>query len=538
MGYALIWAEGLAVALVGLALATAWAARGRAVRGLWAALVYLVFFGAAAAAVLATFEARSLQGGLVRTTWFPYSLTWLVAFALLGVSLMWSGLRRAEPGVARTAATWPRRQLWLGFGAAVLALGLTLWNVDLSARAELAIARQEAGAVLLAMTPPAVPESENAARLYAEAARDFGEPLREPWRDAVFRGIDAPEPVDWKGPAVAARVKPHQDALALLRKAAGLRGYNFDYHPGPLDAVTPSGPQTPKLGFAVRLLALDARVRAAEGDLKRAFEDVTAILGIFRHLSGYPGLAWGQEVGAWRTLEDVLRLAPPGKEPLPSLDVPELFPLVRKVREEHALLGMVMPVAASQPSLVTEEKGKHYKPVEAFLIESVGAPAARLLVIPDELVAMRKMFDDYQRSPRKARDETPKDWADLRKAVESDPTSLYGAIYVKPKHQVLLAEGSALAALRETARTGLAVAAYQRKHGRYPERIEQLVPEFVAATPTDPRDGQVLRVKRVGEVIVVYAPQDAAAVEGGKVRDAEARRPAPIFRLYPRDPAP
>ena len=38
--------------------------------------------------------------------------------------------------------------------------------------------------------------------------------------------------------------------------------------------------------------------------------------------------------------------------------------------------------------------------------------------------------------------------------------------------------------------------------------------------------------------IVVYAPRDSAAVEGGKLRDPEGRRPAPIFRLStstPRD---
>ena len=39
MGHALIWAEGLAVALVSLALAVAWATRGGAARGLWAAVV-------------------------------------------------------------------------------------------------------------------------------------------------------------------------------------------------------------------------------------------------------------------------------------------------------------------------------------------------------------------------------------------------------------------------------------------------------------------------------------------------------------------
>src|SRR5262249_48752194 len=144
--------------------------------------------------------------------------------------------------------------------------------------------------------------------------------------------------------------------------------------------------------------------------------------------------------------------------------------------------------------------------------------------------------EEYQKSPRSPQDETPRDWADVRKSVETDPTGIYGVIYIKPKHQLLLAEGSALATLRQTGRTGLAVAAYRRKHGQYPERLEQLVPEFSPSAPVDPRDGQPLRVKRSPDVIVIYAPQDAAAVEGGKLRDPESRRPAPIFRLYPKTP--
>src|SRR5205823_854454 len=118
--------------------------------------------------------------------------------------LMWSGLRRPGAGLARRASAWPRRRLWLGFGGAGLALGFTVWNVDLSVRADLAIARQEAGAVLLAMTPPPVSDSENAAQVYAEATKDLGEPTPIPqaWADAARRGLDVAESVDWKDPYV------------------------------------------------------------------------------------------------------------------------------------------------------------------------------------------------------------------------------------------------------------------------------------------------------------------------------------------------
>jgi hypothetical protein len=532
MGFALIWLEGLAVALAGLALAAGWAARGRALRGLWVAAVYLVFFTAATALALATFEVYRQHGALVRTSWFFYSLAWLAAFLASGVYLLRRGLRRPGPGLARPAAAWPRGRLWLGFGAAVLALGFTFWNMDLGARADLAIARQEAGALLLAMTPPPVAESENAARVYAEANKDLGEPIEDPWAAAAYRGLDARGPVDWKNPYLVKLMKERETALALLRKAAAMPRCNFDRQRSLLDAVAPFDPKAFDFRTAGTLLALDARVQATQGNLKRAFADVAAILGMVRHLSAELSLVWGGEVMAWRALEDVLRLAPPGEGPLPPLAVPELPGLVRKVRQEHALLGIIGPAVASQPALLAEDERRRHGPWRAWMVEATVVPA-RVFVVPDELAAMRKLMEDYRKSPRSSRDETPKDWADLRKSVETDPTSIFSVVYIKPKQRVLLAGGAALAALRETARTGLALAAHQRQHGKYPQRLEQLVPDFLRAVPVDPRDGQVLRVKSFPDMLVVYAPQDAERVQSGKLRDPAVWRPLPIFRLPP-----
>jgi hypothetical protein len=413
----------------------------------------------------------------------------------------------------------------------MVAFGFTVWNMDLEARADLAIARQEAGAVLLGLTAPPVAESENAARVYAEALKEIGEPVKAPWSEAARRGLDAAEPADWKDPFVVGLVKKHEDALARLRKAAALPRCSFDRQRVPLDTDTNTSPLVRRLpSLGATLLAVDARVKATEGNLARAFQDVSAILGIVRHVSAELGLVWGWEVMAWRTLEDVLRLAPAGKDPLPALTIPELPGLVRKVREEHALLGMILPTAASQPSLVIEEERQRNGLGAALVIEALVVPS-RVFLIADDIALMRRLFDAYRKSPPSARDETPADWADLRHSVENDPTSVYGAIYIRPKQQVLAVEGGALATLRETTRTGLAVAAYHRKHGKGPERLEQLVPDFLPAVPVDPRDGQVLRLKRSADVLLIYAPQNAAAVEAGKVRDPENRRPAPIFRL-------
>lgn len=536
MGFALMWAEGLAVALVSLALAVSWASRGRVARGLWPAFIFLVFLAPAAFLVAWLYVLYSEYGHRVRTPWVGYAFSWLVAFTALAAFLVWQGVRRPGAGMARPAAGWSRRGMWLGLVGAALALGLTFWNVDLGTRAELAVARQEASAHLLTMTPPPVPDSENAARVYAEAVKDLDQPFRDPWQDEAFRPYhdrDTKE-ADWKDPYVVGLVKQHEAELALLRKAAAMPRCSFGHQRSVLDVVTPLEPQPRKLRQGAILLAIDARVKATEGDLGRAFEDVSAILGLVRHAPEHFLMVLGVETMAWRTLEDSLRLAPAGKDALPALKVPELLPLVRKAREEQALLGLIGTAAASQPSLLVEQIRKKEGPVAAFAMDAVAIPTARVFLIPDELVAMRKLFDDYQKSPRSAADETPNDWAEMRHSVETDTTSLFSAVYVKPKHQVLTRDAGSLACLRQTARTGMAVEAYRRKHGQYPERVEQLVPEFFPAVPVDPRDGQPLRIKRSAVGVAVYAPQDSTAGEKSEP-PTEWHRPPPVFRLPPRD---
>src|SRR5262249_56006191 len=127
--------------------------------------------------------------------------------------------------------------------------------------------------------------------------RAVREPIKAPWTDAGYRGPDAKEQADWKAPYVVELVKKHENALALLRKAAAMPKCSFDRQRTLFDAASDSGPHARQLpGRGGALLAVDARVKATQGNLKRALEDVAAILGHVPPVSAAFGLVSGWAV--------------------------------------------------------------------------------------------------------------------------------------------------------------------------------------------------------------------------------------------------
>ncbi|MDP6439797.1 MAG: hypothetical protein QGH74_09195 [Candidatus Brocadiia bacterium] len=75
-----------------------------------------------------------------------------------------------------------------------------------------------------------------------------------------------------------------------------------------------------------------------------------------------------------------------------------------------------------------------------------------------------------------------------------------------------------LAQLR-TARGALAVERYRIANGRLPEKLDDLVPEFMGAIPVDPFDGRPLRYKKLEKGYVVYSVGTDRADDGGKEGD-------------------
>lgn len=60
-------------------------------------------------------------------------------------------------------------------------------------------------------------------------------------------------------------------------------------------------------------------------------------------------------------------------------------------------------------------------------------------------------------------------------------------------------------ARRGTARLGLALFRFRAQHGRFPEKLGDVAPEFIAVVPSDPFDGKPLRVKQTAHSATVYS---------------------------------
>src|SRR5262249_36301365 len=54
------------------------------------------------------------------------------------------------------------------------------------------------------------------------------------------------------------------------------------------------------------------------------------------------------------------------------------------------------------------------------------------------------------------------------------------------------------------ASVALALERYRCDHGHWPERVDALVPHYLAAVPKDPQDGKPLRFKRLPDGVIIY----------------------------------
>lgn len=88
---------------------------------------------------------------------------------------------------------------------------------------------------------------------------------------------------------------------------------------------------------------------------------------------------------------------------------------------------------------------------------------------------------------------------------------------------------SANVASFRTLRAAVAVELFRRKHGRLPEKLEELVPEFLQSVPVDPFDGKELRYRKGDIAVRVY---DIVKGEKGKFASIPSDVAKNGFRVY------
>jgi hypothetical protein len=91
-----------------------------------------------------------------------------------------------------------------------------------------------------------------------------------------------------------------------------------------------------------------------------------------------------------------------------------------------------------------------------------------------------------------------------------------------PSFKKIIIRDLAARAAVETATTALAVEQFRHARERLPDKLEELVPQFLAAIPTDPFDGAPLRYRRLANGYIIYSIDADGHDDGGK--EAPERR--------------
>jgi hypothetical protein len=257
------------------------------------------------------------------------------------------------------------------------------------------------------------------------------------------------------------------------------------------------------------LLQLDSFVLAHDGDLKGAIRSCLAQLNAARSLGDEP-LVMSQLIriaGVGITCSSIKRVLAQG-EP----DADDLLQLQRALEEEERFPRLLVALRGERATVhealeaiesgemkladftrkIPTKKDRRLGFVERDMVRSRHAEilamqteAMRLAALPDHqrvqlLVALHSRA-------------SAKEFAAMDFAVPS--------LWVTKFDESARRIGGELRCLI----TAVAVERYRSQHNEWPDRLQQLVPEYLPAVPPDPHDGEPLGYQRLNDCVVIYS---------------------------------
>ncbi len=351
---------------------------------------------------------------------------------------------------------------------------------------------------------PQVKPENNAADLYKAAFSSFpprDEKLRE--RIPVDGWVKLPPRTERLPPemmqACFTYLTAHRQTLTLLRQAATKSECRYPW-------VMVNGIPTPfpPVRACARLLSLETIVLAEQGLTSTAVESVQTSAAVSRSLANEPGVipslvhnacVWIMISSVERLLnrtqvseEELKRLAnvvavADDREAVIRILVSDRCEIISKPREYAKGMWVAISAHDKTSSPMPEYSNEHYIIFLTFIEECI---AASKLPLPKSLQEILKAEAKLKKSLpavnvwRKAAEMTIA-WA-LRDARAS--------------------------ATARAAQAGIAVERYRLANGKLPEKLDELVPRFLTAVPTDPFDGQPIRYRKLARGFVTYSISD------------------------------
>jgi len=366
----------------------------------------------------------------------------------------------------------------------------------------------------LAKLYPEPPAGENAAELYRRAQRllwasqDEDLHARPPRQRLGYRELLAP------GAELPAKMladireylKSQQEPLNLLHEAATKTGCRFDIEWSRYLSANWAMGVVPSLQDSASLLALEAAERAVSGRPDEAADAASAGLRLADALRRIP--LWDAQDRATECegtildhLEWALALGLPSPDALLRLEEAIGQNLDRQPLEKWLLTFRCMVIC--EPALFYVFTGPSDSP----------GPAERLRRRLEPAKRRSNTYRPFLRHPRRSL--TPREWLFLTKMLNACiaaarklyPEALPAAERIacarlaettKGRRScmwdvlVMIDRAQVAAGRLECARTALAVLRYRATHGKLPEKLDNLVPEFLQSVPPGPFAGEAL----------------------------------------------
>ena len=545
MGYALLWIENLAVALFFVAAMTSVIARMRKkwVRNLCASGLIFV----------ASMFYLFISSGLILNTYLGHITLWLfhpfLALSLFAIGGgFWLALHSMLPskgGLAGPrAAAWPRGKLFAGFFVALALQMITFWNMDQNVKQRMATLRVEWSAVAQSLMPPHVPDRDNAAIPYQQAF-DLIEKEHKTWDKSFYRWFDdatkenADTPFDFKTAEVRRFFNERVEIFSLLHRASDRSICSFERDFGPPgwpDVIDKS--HSTQFREASRLLWLDARVKAAAGDMPGALRDCRTLAALSEHLTEESLMIPFQVSVAINSvtcdaLEAVLNTSLPTTADINTFRLDEDFiyrrAFHRAMQMENVFGQSALYLQNGLGQAPTQEMKDVYERHEFALI------FYRVFLLEDDM----KAYADFL---RKSCEATTYPYATLKhklsemgKSAPTDNTLVYQFSLSLRVFSETADVAARADAQRNLMKTAVAVYKYRADKNAWPETLDNLVPAYLESVPEDPFDGKPLRMTKTDEKIILYSVgPDEKDDGGGTPYDSKAKSGDFLFTIKTR----
>jgi len=512
MGFGLIWIEAAAFALAFAGLAVACLARIelRLVRGITTTIAVLLPFIPGFGAFVAGWVIRSEN---VEPEWLmPYAIGLNVTYAI-GLVLI---LRRGKPLQTPTPArSWSIRAALVATLFSFILLMVTLGFIDATARLRIAVFHTGVMTQVTPLIPGPVPDGKNAFHVYQEITNTLRDDQPD-WLGQVHQPDFDPDRLCVT--RFLARHRVHLDRLKSASRMPFYQSFSLDF--------AAKLPDIEFMQYCETLLLLEAKVKAAEGDAEGSLSSLmflhrmgeqlgrTPILyTYYRGLSGHLDAVDCMESSLHRGLQVVdsgydpsLLLSMEGMRRAQRVDATIGLSVFGYSVIEDDFLGINRPWGKPMNVLYRIFCSEH----DRRFIQSLWSEVDDALALP--------LHEAYPR---------------LKELKIEERGGILAAIAMPDNgfFAMSAARFGQVQARFAVMDAGMAAERYRSTHGRYPDSIEDLVPEFLGSVPTDPFTGDALRARILEGGWVAYSIGPDLEDQGGEAYDQNDRRGDICFYL-------